>query len=108
MADFQAMTLSGQSVNSIFLLIFWEHTSGRVTAEAGSTSYETIRMIQTRMMVAWMAALELVKVVKVWINLVYVMIRIAGRNTVECEGKMEVKNGSKVFCPEQPEECSHL
>lgn len=44
-------------------------------------------MIQTRMMVAWMAALGLVKVAQVWINLVYAMIRIADRNTVECERK---------------------
>lgn len=44
-------------------------------------------MIQARMMVAWMAALGLVKVVKVWINLVYEMIRIADMCTVECERK---------------------
>lgn len=64
-------------------------------------------MIQARMMVAWMAALGLVKVVKVWINLVYETIRIADTCTVECERKTEVRNGCKVFCPEQPEECSH-
>ena len=44
-----------------------------------------------------MAVVGLVKVVTAWITLVYEMIRIADRYTVECERKTEVKNSSKVF-----------